>query len=376
MIGRTLSPAWARTTLGGAARVGALSCGVFVVLVLLALGEVFALRLAGFKYQPKDSWRYVSFGEFVVSADGAWGASQIGVSRASVHEGIERDVFLHNLTRRRTSRLFLGDLDPCCVAISPADKTLAIACTDGSIYAWNGALQGAADDTPVAGQLRWLYRSPDTIIDQIVFSPDGQLLAVGGARFLCLLQLPEGVLWRQWGHAGDPYAQLAFADDSRRLLSSDAEKNVRLWDALSGQQLRLVAPEDGVLETAFSPNVDLAAFLLADNNVCVWSLAKGEALWRRPFSTRSYGHPLAFSRDGRLLAVVGWDEGNFGIHLYDATGGRPYGRFLGHDIPIGLDFSSARQLYSWDAQGTIRAWDVEHRREQSRFSTYQWLTNQ
>jgi WD40 repeat protein len=130
-----------------------------------------------------------------------------------------------------------------------------------------------------------------------------------------------------------------------------------------------------VVDAAVSSDARLAAFTDGFRGVRVYSLVTAEELWSQPTCALS----VAFSPDGRFLATDCFEVGTGGhwrINVYDASSGRRMCQFTGHDTPFpGLVFAPDGLLYSYDQHGIIRAWNIDHQREQWCFSTLEWASN-
>src|SRR5262249_44470992 len=122
--------------------------------------------------------------------------------------------------------------------------------------------------------------------------------------------------------------------DGRRLLASNAQDLVAVWDIESGDSLRTV-PGTGESYWLGSVTFSAAGSLLAtagsDQTVKLWDGGKGELLRRFPCHS-GQPWPVAFSTDQRLLAS-GTDEGTIllweqqtGECLMTLRSDRPYER--------------------------------------------------
>jgi RNA polymerase sigma factor (sigma-70 family) len=156
------------------------------------------------------------------------------------------------------------------------------------------------------------------------FAPDGRLLAVAA-------NYPGGVeLWdvagrkklRAW--QADPpqiVERLAFSADSRRLLTTEQDKRMRLWDVATGRQLQEFPfdREPGVL----SPNGKCVAIIEANHKrepspegaewvarIGLWDATSGKRTRTRTRPTRvdTPFSSVAFTADGKRLLTGGPDQ--------------------------------------------------------------------
>lgn len=199
----------------------------------------------------------------------------------------------------------------------------------------------------------------------VAFSPDGKLMATGGADFR--VRLWDTTTWRviRTLSLGDTVNKVAFSPDGKLLAVAARDHLVSLWAVPSGERTATLPETGGAV--MFSPDGStLATLSVWDNTVRLWDRVTARQM-------RTVNAPkancIAFSPDGKTLAIGGPDS----VELWDATGRERVHTFKGHwgasaRFPQGLvkavAFSPNGKILATAADDSVvRLWDTTSRRE-------------
>jgi RNA polymerase sigma factor (sigma-70 family) len=238
------------------------------------------------------------------------------------------------------------------LVLSPDESRLAAANSDGTITVWDAA----------TCKEKHVLKGHDRVVWNLMFTPDSRYLISNGSDELVRVWDAAGGRMKHQIRGQTP---LAVSRDTRYLATADAKTpTVFLYDLSTGKETkRFTWQQQGmVIGLAFSP--DGRSLAVAGNIrgadkpgvIMIWDL-DGEQSAQMFEGQKTPVWSVAFSPDGRTLAA---GDGAGGLILWEVSSGRPRHRFVGHESQIqAVAFSpDGRTLAASSADAPVYVWDV------------------
>jgi WD40 repeat protein/uncharacterized caspase-like protein len=242
------------------------------------------------------------------------------------------------------------------VAFSPDGKLLASGGDSPAVQLWDLAQSGELRTLPANGVVNTLAFSP----------PQGNLMASAGDTIKLWDLSTEQAVKTLHGHTKGVNC-VAFSPDGTLLASGAADKKVKLWNVITGKEIRSFEHNDEVTTVAFSPNGKVLASASRDSTIKLWSIDRDSnepiIAWKANDKFQSV-NTVAFSPDGQTLASGSVDGA---VQLWSAWSAEtsPNVRTLSdaghaaHTAPVKtvLFLPNGRQLVSAAQNHVIKLWD-------------------
>ena len=281
-------------------------------------------------------------------------------------------------------------------AFSPDGKLLALAPSDGTgaITLWDMSSEELHVTTVSAHEKDEYSPQDPVVVSRLSFSPDGKLLASGGASdtLVKLWDVSSGKHVATVSKDNSTILSVVFSPDGRLLASLDSGGTVKLWDVSSGKHVATIsAHEDGGWDgLSFSSDGRLLASAGSrwsppraewsdgeaeeDSEVKLWDVSTGKSI-----ATLSGSAPVSFSPNGGLLASasaakISWvmeedgsgsgdTSGGQEVKLWNVSTGESIATLLLSDNSWGrrpdtVVFSPDGRLLASRTSRTVELWDV------------------
>jgi WD40 repeat protein/tRNA A-37 threonylcarbamoyl transferase component Bud32 len=338
------------------ATAGTLAVALLLAMIGLAVGSVLIWR-------ANNEARLLTYFQRVALAEREWSANNLKRADELLNlcptdlRGWEWN-YVKRLRGRRLQPLRHDNSIADC-AVSPDGSQIVSLDWKGDIHCWD-AKTDREIRPPVHG-----HNSPEGVVCDVVFSPDGRQFATAGWDDVKVWDARNGEQLHAWtATENDVVHGIAF-EASGRLLAcvrtpvGDLDSS-SMWDPVTGQRaFDLTHGSAHVLDIAAGPDGTLLALACADSTVRLVDAATGKAK-RTLRGDRSFWC-VAFSPDGELIAAGTGGEGeqNSGtVRIWEVASGRERPTLIGHGAQC-LAFSpDGQRLATGGADQAVKVWDI------------------
>lgn len=339
----------------GLARKGLLAIGISLMAVALLIAvEGLVLSWLGFPLTNEPD-RY-SVLQFCAPRGKGPALSVFWRRRPESTGGLQHYLQLHSWPLGGKNTCFAWEgLTPRSAAWIDAHGKLAIGSLEGTIYTWDAS----HSQTPP----RALGLHPGCAM--ILAAADGRWLASANDWLLCVWDLQTQR--QQWQRTDLVANSLVIHPLTNNLVCGTAQGEVLELDLTTGRTERVVARHAAGVEClAVSEDGSRVASIGYDRRLMLTDWQTAQTVWTQPHKPNS---EICFSPAGDTLVSSAYFDYRWTLLTWDAATGHQQRKLVGHaKVILGLTFTSDETLYSWGADGAIRAWDLKRGAETNAYT--------
>ena len=214
------------------------------------------------------------------------------------------------------------------------------------------------------------------LVETLVFSPDGQYLAVGTRVGLWLYEVATMDPVALWATERGVFGT-TFSPDGKWIATSDWDDLIKVWDVQRGMSVTQI--ETAWSHFTFSSDSRwLATSYRETATINIWHPETGEILTKFAGEAEKGGRfmPIAFSPDTHLIVSTGREETDSSgesVFVWNVEQGEQIARFTGHTRSIySLCFSPCGRFLTSGGRkdGTVYVWDMVNDQQTKGYTGY------
>jgi WD40 repeat protein len=231
---------------------------------------------------------------------------------------------------------------------------------DGQLLAVAGGQPSAKGDLRLYRVSDWkllaTLRGHDDVVFSIAFSPDGKrLVSASFDHTLRLWDVEKQASICSYAHHSDFVYAVAFTSSGTQIVSASKDRTVQLIDADTGKSIfTFSGMEQDVMAVAVSPDGKRLVSSGFEPAVWWWNPQTGEKVKTQAGHGIAV-HELCFSKDGKRLVSAGADRT---ARTWDGATGAPLKTFAVGSIVYAVAISpNSRTIATGSFDGLVRLWD-------------------
>ena len=207
-------------------------------------------------------------------------------------------------------------------------------------------------------------------VSSVSFSPDGETLAAGGARTVELWDVVTKTIIAtiaavDWGTV----SSVSFSPDGTTIASGGEEGSVKLWDMDTKTNIAILEAHHrgNKISLSFSPDEKTLSTGSGNGSVKLWDVDTKtnittieEPRFEGNVSSASFSPTVAFSPDGKTLAVGALDDDGFAtVKLWDVDTKTSIAPFEATGTVTSVAFAPNGVILAVGSGATVQVWDVD-----------------
>lgn len=226
-----------------------------------------------------------------------------------------------------------------------------------------GILQFYQNHLPTASLLVNTIVGDGSYINYLVMTPDGKsLLSSSADKKIKIWDFYTGKEIHTLIEASIPINYFALSPDWQTLATGGTGNTIAIWDFDSGRKIRTLKGHSSYVNyVVISPDGKKLASASADNTIKIWDFSTGKELLTLNGHS-SYVNYIAITPDGKKLASASADNT---IKIWDLSSGKELLTLTGHSGSVNslAITPDGRKLASASADNTIKIWDLSSGKE-------------